>query len=628
MKSFKRNLFIIAGIFLLNFIFIIAKIIIIDFSPVNKTRLSPAKKNPFSYVRGKILDRSENELAVSIRQTSVAINPKDISRENLKSYIPLCNLLNISFSELKKKTSRKSKFVWLKRKISPLVVGKIKQLNLKGIQFVPEYKRFYPNQSLASHVLGFVGVDNYGLSGTELFFNTELKGNENDVEHQLPQSSDNAFYKVINGKDVVLTIDSFIQHNVEKILTEAYKKYKPDSITAIVMNPNTGAVLAMANLPDFDPNKFNLFSSKSLKNRAVVEYYEPGSTFKIITTAALLKKNLLPLNHHYFCKGYIKVGGRRIKCWKKHGDLTYDEILKESCNTGVIDRALHLNRKFFFSVIRDFGFGNYTGIELPGEVSGILRRPDKWTLFSKAAVSIGQEIGVTPIQLISAVSAVANGGTLYQPHIVKEVRYNDKTIFKQNSPFAVRSVLSMAQAKEISRLLVKVTEKDGTGTKAHLEGYQISGKTGTAQVFDNKAGRYYKNRHIVSFVGYYPSRKPEISILVVVRNPKIEDPSGGKIAAPIFHDIAVSINSYLHIYPVKSPLVPVNKNYFKKLKNNFPVRSKGLPNFVGMNIRESSALVGQLHLVPNFIGSGSVYKQFPEPDTEINTNLPLTLWFK
>ncbi len=625
----RLNLLVLILVLCLGLIF--TRIIYIDFFSKNSQKLAYAKSDLMSYERGVIQDRNGNALALSIRQTSIAINPERLKIDRLKEYSTLCNLLNIDYGEFKELSKRDSKFVWLKRKVDNSTLEKIRKLELPGLQFIPEYKRYYPNQHLASHVLGCVGVDNYGLEGLELFFNNELKGDVSDQDFQKEDAAKDSFFKVTEGKRVILTLDKYIQHIVEKEIGKAYIEFKPESITAIVMNPGNGEILAMANLPDFDPNNIKLFSASSLKNRAISDYYEPGSVFKLITLAALYHDKKFPLEGVYKCTGSIKVGNKRIKCWKTHGVINYSDVLKYSCNTALIDRTLSLDPRSFFSVIRNFGFGSMTGIELPGESKGLLRPSSQWTYFSRASIAIGQEIGVTPLQMITAAAAFANGGNLYHPHIVKEITYANGHPYKSYSPIAIRNVMSSVVTKEIKAMMLKVTSKGGTGERASIPKYEIAGKTGTSQVYDVKNKRYYTDKHILSFLGFYPLENPEIIILIVVRMPKnMIDATGGLIAAPIFREISIKINSYLNIIPVGNFVSVNNKAEFPnkgislKIYDNYEI----IPDFSGLNIKQSVILAERLGMTPNFIGSGIAFKQYPNVGVKVDRKIPLTIWFK
>lgn len=625
----RINLLVIVLIGLFALIFV--RIIYIDFFSKNKEKLAYAKADLVTYERGMIQDRNGNDLAVSIRQTSVAINPSRINIDRLKDYSVLCNLLGIEYSEFRALVKKDSKFLWLKRKVDNNTIEKIRKLELPGLQYLPEYKRYYPNQHLASHVLGCVGVDNYGLEGIELFFNNELKGDYSDLDYQKDKSSKKSVHKFIEGKRIVLTIDKHIQHTVEKEIRNAYTAYQPESVTAIVMDPNTGEILAMANLPDFDPNNMNLFSPSSLKNRAISDFYEPGSVFKVITTAMLLTSGKFPSGHSYKCEGFVKIGQKRIKCWKTHGRISYEDVLRFSCNTALINRTVDMDTRTFYTFVRNFGFGSMTGVELPGESKGLLRPYNQWTYFSKASIAIGQEIGVTPLQMLTAVSAFANGGNLLHPHIVREIQYADGTSYKKYSTVAIRNAVSPVVIREVRDFMVKVTEKGGTGEKAAIPKYRIAGKTGTSQVFDTANRRYFVDKHILSFAGYYPVENPEIAMIVIVRKPKnMVDATGGLIAAPVFKEIAIKINSYRNIIPVENVITAgEQKDSTKKKKESEPVeRMEFIPDFAGLNMRQTMVLIDRTGMTPNLIGSGIAYKQMPLPGTRIDKKIPMTIWFR
>jgi cell division protein FtsI/penicillin-binding protein 2 len=470
------------------------------------------------------------------------------------------------------------------------------------------------------------------LEGVELYFNNELKGDVSDMDFQKEETAKRSVYKIIEGKKIVLTIDKFIQHIVEKEIQKSYELLRPESISAIVMDPRNGDILAMANMPDFDPNNVRLFSQGTLKNLCVSDYYEPGSIFKIISVGAMLNDDDFPLDKGYLCEGSIKIGNKRIKCWSSHKYIKYSDALKYSCNAAIINKALNLDPKYFYMFVRNLGFGSITGVELPGELKGLLRPAHQWALFSLGSISIGQEIGVTPLQLITAISAFANGGNLNHPHIVKEIRYADNTVYRKFDPMVIRNCVSPTVTSTVRDLLLKVTEKGGTGDKASIPKYRIAGKTGTSQVFDMKGNKYFKEKHVLSFIGYYPVERPEIVILVIVRSPKnLVDATGGVVVAPIFREIAMKINSYLDIIPVNNVIngdpqtqIP-QKNRQNGKTGFFP---DILPDLSGYNMKQCIILVNGLGLTPNFIGSGVAYKQYPVPGTKLNKQIPLTVWFK
>jgi cell division protein FtsI (penicillin-binding protein 3) len=396
------------------------------------------------------------------------------------------------------------------------------------------------------------------------------------------------------------------------------------------MDPSTGEILAMANLPDFDPNNVRLYSPRSLKNLCVTAFYEPGSVFKIVSAAAMMKAGQFPLKESFDCPGSIRIGGKTIKCWKKHGHLRVDEILKYSCNVGMIRLALKMNPEDFYRSVQSFGFGSLTGVEMPGEVRGLLRLPHQWGPFSKGAISIGQELGVTPLQLITACAAVANGGNLLQPRIVKELRYPNNETVRRYDPFVIRRAISSNLALQLTSLLVKVTEKGGTGERAGLPRYDIAGKTGTAQVFDNSSGTYLKEKYILSFLGYYPVDNPQVIILVILRKPagNRTDLTGGTLAAPVFHNIATAINGYRNIIPGRN-IIPLGEAGFQAATAPKPTYNLSeLPDFTGYNMKQTGIILNNLGLKANLVGTGLAYKQMPPAGSKIEKTVPVTVWFR
>jgi len=358
--------------------------------------------------------------------------------------------------------------------------------------------------------------------------------------------SDGNFWE-IKGNDVVLTIDEGLQYIVEKHLDEAMSKWQASSATAIMMDPFTGEILAMANRPTYDPNNLNSVKNMAnVRNRAITDLYEPGSTFKIVTASGALEEKIVKLSSKFDCsQGYIDVGGKRVKDAHRHGVLTFEEVIQKSSNVGTIKIAMMLGKDRLYKYIKKFGFGEKTGIDLPGEVSGYVRPPERWSGTSLGAIPIGQEVAVTALQILRAYSAVANGGFLVNPYIVSEVRAPDgkilfKAVIKRNR------VISEETSEIMKNILKKVTEEGGTATQARLEGNAVAGKTGTAQKYDPKTGRYSKDKFVGSFVGFIPVQNPRIALIVVIHDPKGAH-YGGVVAAPVFKAISDEALAYLNV---------------------------------------------------------------------------------
>jgi len=502
--------------------------------------------------RGNIFDRNFKKLAVNVNTKSLFAIPPQIQDPQQTAQI-LSSILKLNRIELLEKLNQKSAFVWVKRKLSDSEVERIRDLSIAGLDFLDENKRYYPKNELASNLLGFVGIDNQGLEGVELFFDQELKGLPNLVVLErdaaggkIPLSiqGSNSSH---DGNSIVLTIDEVIQYITEEALEKAYQQYKAKTGIAIVVRPKTGEVLAMASRPTYNPNNFNDYSQALWRNRAITDIFEPGSTFKVITISTVLEEKVARLDEKFNCRGAINYNGTIFHDIDPHGLQDFTGIVKNSCNIGVIQVGTRLDKKAFEDSIRRFGFGTLTEIDLPGEVSGLVRDSRDWSKISLASLSIGQEIAVTPIQLIMAVSAMANRGTLMKPLIVKEVLDERGNTIKVFKPKPIRQVVSIDTVLTMNRILEEVV-LDGTGVRAKLKGYRVAGKTGTAQKFDFSTGKYSKNKYTGLFVGYAPVEDPQIAILVLLDEPQ-GSYYGGTVAAPVFQEIASKVLPYLSIPP-------------------------------------------------------------------------------
>ncbi len=504
--------------------------------------------------RGNIYDRNLKKLAVNVTvQSLFAIPPKVKNPQETARKIS--SILNLKTKDVLDKLNQKRSFVWIKRKLTDTEVEEIKKINLDGLDFLNESKRYYPKNYLASNLLGFVGIDNQGLEGLELFFDKELKGLPGLVILERDASGGKIPLSIKeptahrDGKSIVLTIDEVIQYITEEALDKAFQKYKAKAGVAIVVKPKTGEILAIAVRPSYDPNYFDKFSQDLWRNRAITDAYEPGSTFKVVTIATALNERVAKLDDQFYCKGWIKYNGHIFHDIHQHGSQDLTDIVKNSCNVGVIQTGTRLDEKVFEKSIRRFGFGALTEINLPGEINGLVRSSKDWSKISLASLSIGQEISVTPIQLIMAVSAIANRGTLMKPMIVKEILDSNQNRIKVYKPKPVRQVISVDTALTMTKILEQVVS-DGTGKRANLTDYQVAGKTGTAQKFDFSIGKYSDDKYNSLFVGYVPAENPQMSILVLLDQPK-GSYYGGTVAAPVFKEIASKALPYLSIPPNK-----------------------------------------------------------------------------
>ncbi|NLV21254.1 MAG: stage V sporulation protein D, partial [Syntrophomonadaceae bacterium] len=484
---------------------------------------------PVEAKRGVIADRNGRELAISISTDSVYAIPAEIrkSKKAEQTAHQLAQILDMDEAALLKRITRASSFEWVKRQISPTAARKIRELELSGIGLTEESRRFYPRGTLASHILGISGTDNTGLEGIDNYYNNLVGGKKGRIiiEHDaaganIPEAM-HKYIAPVDGANLNLTLDETIQYITERELDKAFKEFKAKRAAAIVMDPATGAILAMSARPTFDPNNYNQSPAENRRNFAINDAYEPGSTMKISTSAMALQEAVVNDNSQFFCPGHIKVGKHSIGCAnnKAHGSQTFAQIVENSCNVGFVQVGLDLGLDKYFKYLHGFGFGRKTGIDLPGEAEGILVPQSRATQLDLATMAMGQANAVTPIQLITAVSAVANGGKLMKPYLLKEAVDNEGHVIKKNEPQMVRRIISEETAKKLCLILEgEVTQ--GTGKNAYIEGYRVGGKTGTAQKIKEGSGKYMEGEYVSSFVGFAPADDPQLVCIIVVDAPQ------------------------------------------------------------------------------------------------------------
>ena len=556
--GFNRRIKAVTAFFVLLFLFLIYS----DYKIQIKERLRYRElaKREHTYTlavgteRGRILDKEKNPLAVNIKLPSVYAIPGKIEKpKEVARY--LSRLLNIDYNILLKKFKKKAYFVWIKRKIDLNKKAILVRKNIKGIDFVEEYKRIYPHDTLGANLIGFVGIDNQGLYGAELEFDRYLKGKEGLIMgirgpsgHPLPVEQ-RIIEKPLPGYDILLTIDEVIQGIVDEELAKTCKEKKAKGGMVIVMNPFTFEIMAISSFPTFNPNKYSNYPKESWQNRAISYVFEPGSIFKIATLSALLEAHKVSLHEKFNCKGFIEYNGHKFRDIHAHGITDLKGVVKYSCNVGFIKMGTRFSNEEFYSYLSKFGFGEKTGISLPGEERGMLRPPNKWSKISIASISIGQEVGVTAIQMISLLSAVANGGNLFRPLILKEIMDKERRVRKYVRPKLKRRIFSKITANRVKELLKSVTEKGGTGVLAAIPGFFVYGKTGTAQKAKRGGGGYEKGKYVSSFMGFVEDKngKPLFSMIVVIDEPE-GDYYGGLVAAPLFKRIAVRILKYMMVF--------------------------------------------------------------------------------
>jgi cell division protein FtsI/penicillin-binding protein 2 len=610
-----------------------------------------------SPLRGTIYDRLGRELARSVEVESIFAVPVEAAPAKPMA-AKLAQALKLKPQDILEKLSEAREFVWIKRKVSPEEAEAVKALQLPGIHFVTENKRYYPNHELASHVLGYAGIDEVGLDGVELTYDAHLRGQEGyilvqkDARGRLYGRTQPPLYK---GQDLTLTIDAAIQMEAEQALSEAVQQARARSGVAIVLQPKTGEILALANVPTFDPNNFSSTSEPQRRNRAIRDIYEPGSVFKIVTYAAALEEHLAQPDNDMDCLGgRIVLAGHTIRDHRPYYLLSVREALENSSNIGAIRLGLRVGEQRFFRYIENFGFGRPTDIDLPGEAVGLVRSLDKWSRISIGSVSMGQEVGVTAVQMLAAMATVANDGVWMQPHVVRAVHSRAGDVISETKP-QMHQVISRKTARTLADMLEGVVLR-GTGKRAQLSGYTAAGKTGTAQQIDPLTGRYSTTRHVASFAGLAPVKEPQVCILVA-----IDDPHGlyygGDVAAPVFKRIAEMVLHYLNVMPdsvsrgielaaLGSELtsegtsgvtdVPVTYDEAKDTGESSPEPQSSpvvtsmtvLPDFKGRGIRSVAQECARLGVRLVVIGSGQAVRQHPAPGSPITPGLACRVEFK
>jgi cell division protein FtsI (penicillin-binding protein 3) len=504
--------------------------------------------------RGTIFDRRGGVLATNVEVPSLYAVPAMI-RDPRATASALSRRLGVDRAAVLERLRSDRSFVWIKRKVDPAAAKGIEKLGLDGLGFLTESQRFYPKRYLLGQVLGFAGIDNQGLEGLERKYDRYLRGEKRTLVLEHDAKGNPIFQKGLDysglapGRDLVLTIDEVIQHVAERELDEAMEKSRAENGSVIVMDPRTGEILAMAVRPAFNPNNLNGYDPDQWRTRTVTDVYEPGSTFKLVVAAAALEENRVDPGDVIFCEnGALRVGGAVIHDHLKYGDLTFSQVIQKSSNIGTAKVAMRLGPDTVFQYARKFGFSEKSGIDLLGEVPGVVRDPDEWSGRSLVSVAIGQEVAVTPLQLATAYSAVANGGVLLKPYLVSEIRNPDGGRVAKFEPEVRRRVLRTETARRLTEILEGVVEEGGTAEEALLSDYTVAGKTGTAQKIDPDTGRYSPNQYVTSFVGYAPAEEPRITVLVVLDSPKGEA-WGGTVAAPVFRRVAEQTLHYLGVPP-------------------------------------------------------------------------------
>jgi cell division protein FtsI (penicillin-binding protein 3) len=502
--------------------------------------------------RGTIYDSQRQAMAVSIETPSVAAYPAVMENKSVAA-AKLAKALGLGTRSVRRKLTGGHRFVWLKRQATPKEAEAVRALHLKGVDFLPEHTRFYPNTTLASQVLGFTGIDGRGLEGLEFYYDRELHGGEHTITVFKDALGRDFGAEELNGpaqagNNLILTLDGHIQYIAEQALAEAVTANEARSGMAIVMNPRTGALLALAHYPTFNPNTFRKYNRFTWRNRAITDPFEPGSTMKIFSTAAALESGAMTPNSIFYCEnGTYTIGRHTVHDHHPYGWLSLQQIVKYSCNIGAVKVAEKMGGQTLFETLRAFGFGERTNVDCPGESPGSLSNYRRWTTIDTGAIAFGQGVSVTGLQLITAAAALANDGLMMKPHIVQAVIDPLGRPIRTIDPQPVGQVVSAVTAQKVRRIMQTVIADGGTGVEAALDGYNVCGKTGTAQKIESN-GQYAQNRYVASFLGIAPTERPALVALVVVDEPKTNH-YGGTVAAPAFRRIIKEALSYLNIPP-------------------------------------------------------------------------------
>ena len=621
-KGIHKRIKIVLLIVLFIFVIIIAKVFyieVIDYKKLNSLASGLWSRNlPIEADRGNIYTVDGEAIASNLTTTSLVFIPNQIKNKDLVAE-KISEILDVPKSKIEEHLYKKSMMERVHpegRRLSYNVADKIENLHFDGVYLLKESKRYYPHNEMLSHVLGYVGIDNQGLSGLELEYDDILTGEYGSIQYFSDAKGNNlernsVYVEPEDGLDIYLTVDYGIQSSIERELDNVVLRYNPDGAWAIAMDPNTGEILGMSSRPNFNPNNYKNYDTETInRNMAIWASYEPGSTFKILTLSAAVNEGKVDLiKDTFYDGGSINVGGARIKCWKHggHGSQTFLEVVQNSCNPGFVELGNRLGKETLFDYINKFGYGKKTGIDLNGEATGILFSLDKVGPVELATTAFGQGVSVTALQQVVAVSAAINGGTLYKPYIVKRVAYHENgQIIKEVKPTIVRDNIVTKDTSEKVRMTLESVVSLGTGRNAYIDGYRVGGKTGTAQKVNN--GIYMQGNYIVSFIGFLPANDPKIVVYLAIDNPKGVTQYGGTVSAPIVKNIMEDAITSLNIEKQDGGTEKRYQWYDKKYYT--------VPNVVGKSKKEATSMLKSFSV--EYSGSGDVVvNQSPDSDSRI-----------
>jgi cell division protein FtsI (penicillin-binding protein 3) len=642
-ENLNKRLYCVLGLFFVCFSAIIFRAFQLQVMDARDLKAMAMRQHKRTFnvqsKRGDIYDRNFKELAVSIEVDSVYAHAAKIDSPREAARV-LAPVLSMNRREIEKKISSAANFVWLKRQVDLKDEERKLLSGIEGVGITKESRRYYPNRKLAANLIGFTGLDASGLEGIELHYDEMLRG----VSHKFVGEKDargmpmvfEDFDKTVpvKGMEVGLTIDKTIQYVAEKALMNAVESSGAKGGEVLVMNPMTGEVLAMASVPTFDPNDFSSAAPRHWRNKTVTDVFEPGSVFKLFLISAALEDNAVKTHDGFFCEnGSYGVADRVFHDHDKYGWLTVSQILKYSSNIGSAKIADRLGKNQLYRYLKAFGFGEKTGIDLPGESAGSLRPLKNWSGVTLATVSFGQGVSVTGLQLVTALSAIANGGFLMKPYVVRSVRDATGAVVSETNPTIVRRVVSEETARKMTDMLIGVTKEGGTGVEASFDEFEVAGKTGTAQKPDFKRGGYLKDAYVASFFGFVPARSPRLAIFVAIDEPRGEH-YGGTVAGPVFREIAEKSLSYMGVFRER----PASR----ELKFTEAKASKGVtapagdeefgpaavPDFTGKTVRSVLRMAKGRSFDVNVMGSGKAVSQKPAPGRNLPTKGPVVVFFQ
>lgn len=634
--ALRARTFILAGLLACAFLGVAARLVFLQVIRHDELLRLAEKQHTRTIVlkpkRGSILDRHGQPLAVSSAAESLYALPSRIADPDRLGRA-LAPILDEPAAEIQKRFQTDRPFTWLRRKLPPHVAQRVRELREPGLGFVQESLRLYPNRELAAHLLGFEGIDGRGLEGIERAWDRELAGRpgvalvERDALGREMTGLPVVLKASVPGRSVRLTLDTTMQYLAEREIEGAWRRTRSKVAMAVVLDPRTGDLLALAIRPTFNPNSLAGATGADWRNRAITDPFEPGSTFKVILAAAALEEGVVrPGDRVYAEQGTITVANTVIHDWKKYGWLTFSEVLQHSSNIGAIKAGFVLGKERFHRYMLGFGFGSVTGLGLPGESRGKVRPPEQWSGLSLASMSMGQEVSATAVQLVAAFGAIANGGQLLRPRVVRAVLDLGGREVQSFEPQVVRQVISAATAGTLTDLLTRVV-REGTGRQAAIEGYDVAGKTGTAQKLDPATLRYSRDPGVLSFVGFAPAEDPRFVMLVLLDEPKTAQ-WGSEAAAPVFASVGSPLLRHLNVPSRDTPPLPIVRGLgsgpwapasslgLEPPVNGAPETPR-MPQLVGQRLRPALAALAAYDVRIEVHGQGVVVAQEPAAGSEL-----------